>query len=414
MSTGKRRFSAWPVVVALLAGIGIGLWSGLAVRESQQAEPGEPAASVVRRPASPIPHDGGQVGTPPAPARPAGRGALDACAQAPAPACLARLEQQVAEGAYALALPLAERLLAADPSYRPRVAPLLVKATAGLASAALAAGRPAEALPWLDRALSAVGDEATLLLLSARAYRALGNLTNARYYYERAVRFDPTLAGQVAKELQGLILEQVAQLRARGETDSALALLTEAGQRYPGDAEYPRVLAELQLERGEVDAAAAALDRALALGDEGAFALALRVSEAQRARAEQDVTRIPVEARGGVLYLAVRVNDQATPLRFVLDTGASHTAISSRVASSLGVQPLAGALPLSVSTASGRALALPTVLRSVAVSDLRVEDVPALILDGLNEVDGLLGLSFLQRFRMEIHADAGYVTLRRR
>jgi clan AA aspartic protease (TIGR02281 family) len=320
----------------------------------------------------------------------------------------------VADGAYALAFPLAERLLAADPGYGGRVAPVLVRAAAGLASDALAAGQPAEALPWLDRALSALGDEATLLLLSARAYRALGDAANARYHFDRAARFDPTLARKVADELRGLILEQAAQLRAGGEADSALALLTEAVQRYPGDAAYPRVLAELQLDRGEVDAAAAALDRALALGDEGAVGLALRVSEAQRARAEQGMTRVAVEVSNGVLYLAVRVNDQPTPLRFVLDTGASHTAISSRVASALGVRPRPGAVPLSVSTANGRALALPTVLRSVAVSDLRVEDVPALILDGLNEADGLLGLSFLQRFQMEVHANAGYVTLRPR
>ena len=369
---------------------------------------------MVRPSAPQAPHHEGQAGIPTVPTRPTGLPALDVCAETPTPACLARLEQQLGEGAYAVVLAVAERLIISQPDYRRRVAPLLVRAAAGLASAALEARRPSEALQSLERGLAAVGEEGSLLLLSARAYHALGDPANARYYFERAVRFEPALERVAAPELRRVILEQAAQLRAGGHTDAALALLTEAAQRYPGDAEYQRALAELQLDRGEVEAAAAALDRALALGDERAVALALRVSEAQRARAEQGVTRVPVEVRGGVLYLAVRVNDKATPLRFVLDTGASHTAISRRVASSLGVQPLAGVAPLSVSTANGRALALPTVLRSVVVSDLRVEDVPALILDGLNEADGLLGLSFLQRFQMEVHADAGYVGLRRR
>jgi clan AA aspartic protease (TIGR02281 family) len=330
------------------------------------------------------------------------------------PARLQALEQRVTEGAYAAALPLAEQLLHTEQRYRDRVTRLLARATAGLASQALDAGRPEQALQWLDRGLRAVGDDGRLLLLSGRAHRALGDPANARYHFDRAARFEPTLADQVADELRRLTLAEVDGLRAAGQTESALARLTEAAQRYPDDPEYQRALAELQLQRGEVDAAAAAADRAVALGGDRYAFLAFRVRELRRERDDQGVTQIPFEVGDGVMYVVVRINGGAVPLRFVLDTGASHTVIAAHVASALGVRGLPGAAPVGVSTANGRTTALPTVLRSVALGDISADEVPALILEGLHGADGLLGLSFLQRFHLEIRTEAGQVALRPR
>ena len=414
MSTANRRPSSWLLVVALAAGVGVGLWAGLGLREADQGRPPERGERFGSPPAGGAAEGGGLAASPTGPLE---RPATRASAGRPEPSVpegLTLLEQRVGQGAYTAALPLAEQLLASEPRYRERVTALLVRAAAGLASRAIEVGQPGQALRWLDRGLDAAGDDGQLHLLSARAYRALGDDANARYHFERAARFEPALTAQVAAEVRALTLEDVGRRRAAGQTESALALLTEAVQRYPGDAEYQRALAELRLERGELDAAAAAVERALALGGDRYGALALRVRELRRERDERGATRVPLEVRDGVLSVAVRINDATTPLRFLLDTGASHTAIAGNAASALGLRVLPGAAPVQVSTANGRTTALPTVLRSVAVADLRVEEVPALILDGLHGADGLLGLSFLQHFHVELRPETGYLALRPR
>lgn len=399
------RPSGWVVVLALLAGGGAGLWAGLGLHEAARSgtppggEPGEalPGAGAARV-APP-----GQTGT---------RGS-DGSLQSTV-ASLTALEQRIGQGAYAQAVPIAQALLATEPRLREPVVALLRRAVAGLASHALEAGRPGEALQWLERGMDAAGDDGGLHLLAGRAYRALGDDGDARYHFERAARFDPTLAVPVADALRALTLEQVERLRARGQLEVALALLSEAAERYPGEGAYHGALVELRIEHGDLDAAAAAAEQALALGAERGPALVLRVRELRRAREEEGATRVPLEVRGGGLYLAVRVNGGDQPLRFLLDTGASHTVLAGHVASALGVRALPGAEPVQVNTANGRVLALPTILASVSVADLRVADVQALILGDLRGADGLLGLSFLRHFHVQLRPETGYLTLRPR
>jgi len=408
----RRAVPVWLLAPALLAGVGAGLWVGLSLGGAQR--PAWPGAGMGEVRSSGGLASGGGLATSPAVDQGPGGPAAARGREASAPACLALLERHLSEGADRLAVPAAEECLAGEPRLRERLMPLLVAAVVRLASRALETGRPAEALRWLGRGLDAVGDEGQLHLFTARAYRALQDDANARYHFERAARFAPTLLRPVADELRALTLRQVERLRAQGQAESALALLSEAAQRYPDEAAYQRALGELLIERGDLEGAAGAAERALALGGDPEAELVRRVRALQDERREQGATRVPVEAHGGVLSVAVWVNDGAKPYRFLVDTGASHTAIASQLASALGVRGLIGAAPVPVSTANGPATAVPAVLRSIALADLRVEDEPVLILEGLHGADGLIGFSFLRRFHVELRPEAGYLTLRPR
>jgi aspartyl protease family protein len=80
----------------------------------------------------------------------------------------------------------------------------------------------------------------------------------------------------------------------------------------------------------------------------------------------------------------------------LIDTGASHVCISASTARRLGLSPSGGPKRV-MQTANGQSTALPTVLRSVSLGGLYVNDVEALILTpGAGEVN-LLGESFLKR-----------------
>jgi clan AA aspartic protease (TIGR02281 family) len=96
--------------------------------------------------------------------------------------------------------------------------------------------------------------------------------------------------------------------------------------------------------------------------------------------------------------------------KFIVDTGASMVTIPSSTAQELG-------LPIpnpkrKVFTAGGVQYAPEVTLSSITVEGWEVRNVKALVLDIPNQPDwGLLGLNYLQRFRMDVNTDEGMLLL---
>lgn len=82
-----------------------------------------------------------------------------------------------------------------------------------------------------------------------------------------------------------------------------------------------------------------------------------------------------------------------TKVTFMLDTGATDVALSSRLAQELGLKRGAS---MQVNTANGRATAYETRLDSVRLGAIVVRDVPANFSDGMMDHTVLLGMSFLK------------------
>ncbi|MGI9326220.1 MAG: retropepsin-like aspartic protease family protein [Pseudomonadales bacterium] len=89
-------------------------------------------------------------------------------------------------------------------------------------------------------------------------------------------------------------------------------------------------------------------------------------------------------------------------VNFLVDTGASVVAISSRTAQSLGINYLAGKLG-TVQTAQGVTESYFLNLAEVTVGGIRVPNVEAAIIMGNYPVEILLGMSFLKAVKMEEH-----------
>lgn len=81
------------------------------------------------------------------------------------------------------------------------------------------------------------------------------------------------------------------------------------------------------------------------------------------------------------------------PVTFLLDTGASQIALSTRLARELGLK-LRGSV--SVQTANGNVSGYQTRLNSVRLGSIEQNDVAALATDGIDDDTVLLGMSFLQ------------------
>ena len=86
-------------------------------------------------------------------------------------------------------------------------------------------------------------------------------------------------------------------------------------------------------------------------------------------------------------------------VRFVVDTGATDTALSEDNARSIGLN-YRGKQPIIVATAGGFAKAWPVTLASVRLGDLTTKDVRAVVIESKSLSQVLLGTSFLSHFDM--------------
>jgi aspartyl protease family protein len=82
------------------------------------------------------------------------------------------------------------------------------------------------------------------------------------------------------------------------------------------------------------------------------------------------------------------------PATFLLDTGATQVALSTRMANKLGLERGAA---ISVQTANGTVIAYQTRLRSIQIGPLEMRDVAAITTDNMDDATVLLGMSFLKR-----------------
>jgi aspartyl protease family protein len=104
------------------------------------------------------------------------------------------------------------------------------------------------------------------------------------------------------------------------------------------------------------------------------------------------------------------------PGRFIIDTGASYLSLSRRFAERNKIASSAGQ-PILLRTTSGVSKVRLLTLDSVVVGDLTARQVDAVVVTeelgttGNTEIDGLLGLSFLTRFDVQIDRDAGQIVL---
>ena len=95
------------------------------------------------------------------------------------------------------------------------------------------------------------------------------------------------------------------------------------------------------------------------------------------------------------------------PVTFLLDTGATDVAIPAELAEALD---LARGAPVRLQTANGQTTGYRTVLDSLALGDIVLQDVRALIAPGFGGEQVLLGMSALKQ--LEFTQRAGTLVLR--
>lgn len=123
---------------------------------------------------------------------------------------------------------------------------------------------------------------------------------------------------------------------------------------------------------------------------------------------------VPVQRHGHLLIVSTRING-TRQARLILDTGASHTILSREVANDLGLLIGTESAPVVLKTAGGMVQAELVRVESISVAEAEVQhslvavyDMP----DAPPGVDGLLGLTFLNKFVVTLDPARGRLHLR--
>lgn len=124
---------------------------------------------------------------------------------------------------------------------------------------------------------------------------------------------------------------------------------------------------------------------------------------------------IPIQRHGQIVIIEATLNKK-TAAKFVVDTGASYTMISSAVAKELDIDLTQDQRTMPFQTANGLIQAPLTNLESITVGGMEIKNLTAAVHDAVPDpqVAGLLGLNFLSNFRIDIDTQKGLLHLEKK
>lgn len=279
---------------------------------------------------------------------------------------------------------------------------------------ALDGGKYEKAGQLLQAAGTELGESARRLILQAELKTQRKDLRGALKDLHRALSLEPLLTEEIYPATRQLTIQLAETAGGALAPEEKIQLLSGEIIADPGYAPYYVSLGRLYYQQGQYAEALTQLSYALQLEPALNSQLSPMIEAARQRRDTPDVVEIPLQTDGHTHYVNVELDDSGLSHQFVLDTGASMVAITTKLATELGLTPTAGQPKIELHTAKG-SIQVPVIrLRSIRVGAARLANVQAVILDSLEGADGLLGLSFLNRFNVDINHNDNKLLLSRR
>ncbi len=235
-------------------------------------------------------------------------------------------------------------------------------------------------------------DEAIAALLQARQLRPSATL-------EQLVEHAYLLSAREAIAVSDVRLAELALIEAIEQLPNSAALQVELARLYVDLEAFDDAVLLLQQARALDSGVADAVDTLLR-----------RIDDALRRR---DAVVIPIAPGSSTLRAGVVVDGRRDEFSFIIDTGATYTAIPWQLAEQLGYD-LRRAERVNVRTAGG-VISTPLIqMRSVSLQGYSVRNLRVLVLPASVGADtALLGLNFLQHFKYTIDAQRNEFRLER-
>lgn len=213
----------------------------------------------------------------------------------------------------------------------------------------------------------------------------------------------PEDQARIQERIDTLVAQHAQQLEAAKKFSGLVTFYGSLLDQRPGYAPYYMRLAEAHMHDGNEAGARRALRYIQydpELGDQARRQLA-RLDDAAPAPSQRPSLSVPMTRVGNNFVVPVLVN--SVPLRLLLDTGASLTVLRPASASRVGTE-IHAAAAISLETANGRLRAPLGLIRHLNIGGARLSELRVAIVDlgALDEVDGLLGMDVLSRYRVTI------------
>ena len=264
----------------------------------------------------------------------------------------------------------------------------------------------------------------TQILVEAADVELLLDVTQATaqsYGYEEAIdQIENVTDGLPAVNEQDLALltkifsklyqNWIAGLLNQGNLSEAWQAYSLARRRLPEDVDIHLIAVQLALAENnwaEAEELLASRDYPASLKDK-VLNLQNQISELKAREGKITINFAPGSRK---IPLTATLN-RSSYQQFIVDTGASMVTIPSSTAEELGLAVDNRNPMRKVFTAGGVKYAPEVTLSAITIEGWEVNNIPALVLDIPSQPGwGLLGLNYLQRFRVDINTEAGVLLL---
>ncbi|MGV7220421.1 MAG: TIGR02281 family clan AA aspartic protease [Nitrospinales bacterium] len=123
------------------------------------------------------------------------------------------------------------------------------------------------------------------------------------------------------------------------------------------------------------------------------------------------VIEVPLIDTNGSFYAEVNLNGKVKA-SLLVDTGASIVTLSQKIVKLLGYNSYSNLPKIPFSTAGGTVMSPLVTIKSMNVGGAKLRDVEANINPHMGELDGLLGMTFLGEYKVEVDKKASVMRLK--
>ncbi len=271
-----------------------------------------------------------------------------------------------------------------------------------------------DVLPYLDQQVISATSSVPLLIAVVQAYAANYSAAEAVGFLE-AVK--PDLAGLAADDLEQLdifhrriYIKWIDRLIKEDQIENGWEVLSSAQDRFAQDPYLILAGVRLALKQQDWEDAEQRLQSGRFPAD-----LSSQVAELENQIAAQKSQEGKIVIRftpgSSTIPVTALLNDSFDQ-RFIVDTGASMTTITTEAAEAIGIELSADTPRRKMLTVGGIVSAYAVTLDSIQIQDWMVYNLEVLVVDIPRQSGlGLLGLNFIRRFEMDLNNQEGVLIL---
>lgn len=236
--------------------------------------------------------------------------------------------------------------------------------------------------------------------------RAIGLLNDVLGLNKKSGEFD----AEIFSTISILYVNWIESLLSVGEDKNAMSVYNLAVKSLHKNQEITLLGAEIYLKFGDWEKAQSIID-AKKFDKQFLSTLERLKKIISDMKSSKNKIVIKFEANPtNSIFLDAMLNDRVGQ-KFIVDTGASIVSIPSETAKALNIKT-STSKEKTISTASGTFKTKELTLDSITINGRRVYDVQAVIIDLPDDKGiGLLGMSFLNRFHLELNNSSGELLL---